>query len=146
MSKSKLGSFLSSKYLCDPYIQLLHCKRTVRFLKIAKADGARMLILGNKHRHSVNLGPLLSHSYKETIKVTPEVLINAPGSHDLILCFDPVFYARHLYNVNLPRIAICTFDDLYQHRDIPDAFDYLIPLRDEQSDVSILDSITEEEN
>nr|PVC54250.1 hypothetical protein MACL_00003222 [Theileria orientalis] len=140
MLRSNFGRFIRSKCLSDPSIQLLHFKRTIGFLKAAKSGGARMLILGSKHQNGLNYTGLLSERFDRPIKVTPDVITNAPLNYDLILCFDPVRYARHLYNINLPCVAVCKVEDLYCHRDIPDAFDYFVPLTDDFLDIGCVDS------
>ncbi|ORM40618.1 uncharacterized protein BXIN_1901 [Babesia sp. Xinjiang] len=87
-----------------------------------------MLVLGNKHQSDFNIHAITGDKVHATTRATPELITDAPKNYDLILCLDPVLYARHLYNINLPCVAVCKVDELYKHRDIPDAFDYFIPL------------------
>ncbi|KAK1441749.1 hypothetical protein BgAZ_500810 [Babesia gibsoni] len=87
-----------------------------------------MLILGNKYRKDIQIDTVVGSSSTTVLKPTPELITNAPRNYDLILCLDPVLYARQLYNINLPCVAVCKVEELYKHRDIPDAFDYIIPL------------------
>lgn len=89
-----------------------------------------MLILGSKYRNDIKIEDIAGASAHTPVNPTSELITNAPKNYDLILCLDPVLYARHLYNINLPCVAICKIEELYKHRDIPDAFDYIIPLGD----------------
>nr|BAN65977.1 conserved hypothetical protein [Babesia bovis] len=125
---SRFGKFIRNRCLTDPYIQLIHCKRTLRFLQLAKAGGAQMLVLGNKTQTDINIRTLTDGKDHLVTNVTPEIITDATKNYDLIVCLDPVLYARHLYNINLPCIAVCKVEELYKHRDIPDAFDYFIPI------------------
>eukprot|EP00375_Theileria_parva_P003000 XP_765681.1 hypothetical protein [Theileria parva strain Muguga] len=131
------GRFIRIRSLSDPSIQLLHFKRTLGFLRAAKSGGAHMLVLGTKHQKSLNYQQLLSQKFDNPTKVTPEIITNAPLNYDVILCFDPIRYAKLLYNINLPCVAISKVEDFYHHRDIPDAFDYLLPLTEDFLDISI---------
>lgn len=133
---------LIKRCFSDPYVQLLHYRRALRFLKIARKEGAHVLVLGTKYQNSLNFGSILGNDTKWITKITPEIITNASKTYDIILCLDPPLYAKQLYNVNLPCVAICSAKDLYRHRDISDAFDYFVPLEAGLSDsfLNTLDS------
>ncbi|XP_954561.1 uncharacterized protein TA19140 [Theileria annulata] len=132
------GRFIRTRCLSDPSVQLLHLKRTLGFLRAAKSGGAHMLVIGTKHQTGLNYQQLLGQKFYTPDKITPEIITNAPLNYDLILCFDPIRYARLLHNINLPCVAISRVEDFYHHRDIPDAFDYLLPITEDFLDISKL--------
>lgn len=140
MNNVLVSSRVRSKCLGDPYTKLIQLKRTFRFLKAAQENNARVLILGNKFQSRINLDNFFltsKNNFTHSPNFNSEIIDSASKNYDLILCLDPILFAKKLKNINLPRVLVSTVDDLYWHRDLIDSFDYLIPLTHDRTDQAL---------
>lgn len=69
---------------------------------------------------------------------------SAPTVYSLIICLDPVLFARHLRNYPLPIVGVASPNEVHDYPEILDIIDYLIPATTKRSDVTIRDLLWKE--
>merc|ERR1712118_299033 len=72
------------------------------------------------------------------------VISSATLHYELILCLDPILYARHLQRINLPIIMAATTKEIHDYPEILDVTDYLLPVPGSRHDVALRQLIAEQ--
>ena len=62
-----------------------------------------------------------------TEELTTQTVEEAPMHHSLILCLDPIIYAKALYRVKLPVMMVASPHELEVHPELLHITDYLLP-------------------
>lgn len=131
------------EYICEPYSLLLHYKRAFKFLKgIQQMNGSGLVLGHNKHRISLDWTEAVQKldtrgGATADTKVDKGLLARAPTQYDLIICLDPVLFARYLHNYTLPVLGVAAIEEIREYPEILDVIDYLIPATSRRADVTL---------
>jgi len=134
---------LTQSFIANPYSLLQHYKRAYKLLEKMKTleeghkKGASVLVLGDKHRFEAvweyenkkrTLGDEGLRFTRE--RLDEKAITSASKYHDLIICLDPVLFAKSLHRINLPVMTVATAEEIHEHPEILDMTDYLLPTPD----------------
>merc|ERR1712125_310900 len=89
-------------HIQDPFSMLMQYKRSFKLLQQLKENKAKVLILGNKNQFDIDWKGRFEGIQFNTGVVHVQVISMAPKYYSMILCLDPILYARSLRRINLP--------------------------------------------
>eukprot|EP00405_Crypthecodinium_cohnii_P020733 CAMPEP_0206480410 /NCGR_PEP_ID=MMETSP0324_2-20121206/37294_1 /ASSEMBLY_ACC=CAM_ASM_000836 /TAXON_ID=2866 /ORGANISM="Crypthecodinium cohnii, Strain Seligo" /LENGTH=204 /DNA_ID=CAMNT_0053957225 /DNA_START=196 /DNA_END=810 /DNA_ORIENTATION=- len=122
----------------DPYSMLMHYKRAFKLLDAMKKNGSQVLVLGDKKQVSIDWKGRFNGIEFNTGVVDEMVISSAPKHYDLILCTDPVLYAKSLRNINVPVMMMASAKEITQYPEILDVTDYLLPSPTGRHDAALM--------
>lgn len=138
MNFNRIPTRLSTHFVCDPYTTLMHYKRTFKFLQqLKQIPNCKILCLGNKNQIDIAWSKHFEGVTLQNCAATPgssSILSAAPVHYSLIVCLDPVLFAKHLYGINVPVLGVCTPRDIHEHPEILKVIDYLLPAPSSRTD------------
>ncbi|KYK63522.1 hypothetical protein TGPRC2_233170 [Toxoplasma gondii TgCatPRC2] len=140
MNFNRIPTRLSTHYVCDPYTTLMHYRRTFKFLQALKAKpNCRALCLGNRNQVNISWPKHFDGLTVVTSAVAAQssILSSASVYYSLIICLDPVLFAKHLYRVNVPVLGVCTPREIHEHPEILKVIDYLLPAPCSRTDAAL---------
>ncbi|PFH38513.1 hypothetical protein BESB_008550 [Besnoitia besnoiti] len=140
MNFNRIPTRLSTHFVCDPYSTLMHYRRTFKFLQALKTKpNCRVLCLGNNNQININWpkhfeGLTIVNS---AVSANSSILSAASVHYSLILCLDPVLFAKHLHHINVPVLGVCTPREIHEHPEILKVIDYLLPSPSTRTDAAL---------
>ncbi|CAD7940695.1 unnamed protein product [Amoebophrya sp. A120] len=149
MNFHQVRSSLRTSYITDPYSLLIHYKRAFKLLKLVRDNAGRILVLGNRNHFGVNWfagspaagtsnsSKTLAPSYKHCPRVDEQTIATATKDFSLILCLDPILFAKALHRANLPVMMVATAKELHDHPEILQVTDYLLPSASSKHDAAL---------
>merc|ERR1719401_1733100 len=137
MQINRLANKVTATYIMDPYSMLMHYKRAFKLLKLMKDNKAKVLILGNKNQFGIDWKGRFEGMEFDTGIVDEKVISSAPKHYQLILCLDPVLYARSLHRISVPVMMCATAREITQHPEILRVTDYLLPSPTSRHDAAL---------
>ncbi|CAD7929255.1 unnamed protein product [Amoebophrya sp. A25] len=147
MNFHQVRSRLRTSYITDPYSLLIHYKRAYKLLKLVKENAGRVLILGNRNHFGVNWQQSLGFrasgdgsnapQHSMHTRVDEHVISTASKDYSLVLCLDPILFAKALHRINLPVMMIATPKELHEHPEILQVTDYLLPATTSKHDAAL---------
>eukprot|EP00922_Rhytidocystis_sp_ex-Travisia-forbesii_P053440 GHVS01079235.1.p1 GENE.GHVS01079235.1~~GHVS01079235.1.p1 ORF type:complete len:162 (-),score=19.02 GHVS01079235.1:582-1067(-) len=144
MNFTRVGSRVTSQYICDPYSTLMHYRRTFKLLKIARNRKYQVLCLGNKNQFGIDWKNHFEGLEMAEGRCDESVIDSAAKHYSLIICVDPVLYAPYLRRVVLPVISIATAKELYEYPEILQVTDYLLPAPSNRRDAALRQMMLQE--
>lgn len=145
---TRVSNKVTSSYIMDPYAMLMHYKRVFKLLgsmrRLPGGQRARVLVLGNKHQFGIDWKNRFQGFDFLQGSMDDRVISSAVLHYELILCLDPVLYARHLQRINLPIVMAATTKEIHDYPEILDVTDYLLPVPGTRHDVALRQLIAEQ--
>merc|ERR1712118_236313 len=133
----KAAGKLRTGYILDPYARMIHLKRAFKLLKelqkipLEVGQKAEVLVLGSRDKRMREWVDQLKHAsglaFTNPESINAAGISSAPYKYQMILCCDPLMYARYLDGINLPVMAVATAEEVAENPEILDAVDYLLP-------------------
>lgn len=112
--------------------------------RLPNKQRAQILVLGNKHQFGIDWKNRFQGFDFLQGSMDERVISSATLHYHLILCLDPVLYARHLQRINLPIIMAATTKEIHDYPEILDVTDYLLPVPGSRHDVALRQLIAEQ--
>mmetsp|Transcript_33438 Transcript_33438/g.51995 ORF Transcript_33438/g.51995 Transcript_33438/m.51995 type:complete len:156 (-) Transcript_33438:38-505(-) len=137
MNFHRVANKLTATMVMDPYAMLMHYKRAFKLLKQMKDNQAKVLILGNKNQFGIDWKGRFEGMSFDTGVVDEKVISSAPSNYHLILCLDPILYAKTLRRMNLPVMMCATAREINDYPEILDVTDYLLPSPSSRYDAAL---------
>jgi hypothetical protein len=143
MNFNRISKTVTNSFVLDPYASLIHYRRSFKLLKQLKEHGSPILAIGNKNQAGFdwkNNFDGINHAAEAGSSSGPmsqSVLAAACKNYHMILCFDPVLYAKALQCINLPIMAVATSAEIASHPEILRVCDYLLPAPSGRADSAL---------
>merc|ERR1719293_501934 len=137
MNFNRVANRVTASYIMDPYAMLMHYKRAFKLLRLMRQNKAKILILGNKNQFGIDWKGRFEGIDFDTGIVDEKVISAAPKPYQLILCLDPVLYARSLHRISVPVMMCATAREITQHPEILSVTDYLLPSPTSRHDAAL---------
>mmetsp|Transcript_120636 Transcript_120636/g.209476 ORF Transcript_120636/g.209476 Transcript_120636/m.209476 type:complete len:151 (-) Transcript_120636:59-511(-) len=144
MNINHVANKISATMVMDPYATLIHYKRAFKLLRLLKDAQGKVLILGNKNQFGIDWKGRFEGMQFDTGVVDEKVISSAPSNYSLILCLDPVLYAKTLRRINMPVMTCATAREISAHPEILDCTDYLLPSPSSRHDAALRQLIAAE--
>mmetsp|Transcript_52427 Transcript_52427/g.154598 ORF Transcript_52427/g.154598 Transcript_52427/m.154598 type:complete len:159 (-) Transcript_52427:74-550(-) len=144
MNFNRIANKVTSSYIMDPYSMLMHYKRAFKLMEVMKENKAKVLIVGNKNQFGVDWKGKFEGMDFDTGIVDEKVISSASKYYQLILCLDPVLYAKSLRRLSVPVMMCATAREITQHPEILEVCDYLLPSPSSRHDAALRQLIASE--
>eukprot|EP00927_Polykrikos_kofoidii_P028486 TRINITY_DN24869_c0_g1_i2.p2 TRINITY_DN24869_c0_g1~~TRINITY_DN24869_c0_g1_i2.p2 ORF type:complete len:187 (-),score=28.65 TRINITY_DN24869_c0_g1_i2:32-523(-) len=138
MQFNRVANKVTASYVMDPYAMLMHYKRAFKLLRVMRDNNAKVLIVGSKHQFGIDWKGRFDGIEFDTGVVDAQVIHTAPRHYHMILCLDPVLYARSLKRrMTIPVMMCATAKELNEYPEILDVTDYLLPSPSRRHDAAL---------
>eukprot|EP00401_Gymnodinium_catenatum_P056996 CAMPEP_0117507942 /NCGR_PEP_ID=MMETSP0784-20121206/26686_1 /TAXON_ID=39447 /ORGANISM="" /LENGTH=193 /DNA_ID=CAMNT_0005303467 /DNA_START=89 /DNA_END=668 /DNA_ORIENTATION=+ len=137
MNFNRVANKVTATYVMDPYATLMHYKRAFKLLRIMRENKAKVLILGNKNQFSIDWKGRFEGVEFASGMVDKQVIATAPKYYDMIMCLDPVLYARSLRRMTIPVMMCATAREINQYPELLQVTDYLLPSPSSRQDAAL---------
>lgn len=135
MNFNRVSKAITNNFILDPYASLMHYRRSFKLLKQLKDNESPILVVGSKNQRGFDWKN--NFDGIRPTEMSESVLVTACKNYHMILCFDPVLYAKALKGINLPVMAVATVEEISQHPDILKVCDYLLPAPTGRADAAL---------
>ncbi len=138
MNFNRISNKVTNTFILDPYATLMHYRRCFKLLKQLKDNKSPILAVGNKNQQGFdwkNNFDGIKHAAEGPM--SESVLAAACKSYHLIMCFDPILYAKALQGINLPIMMVASAEDISKHPEILQVSDYLLPAPSGRADAAL---------
>mmetsp|Transcript_23622 Transcript_23622/g.52370 ORF Transcript_23622/g.52370 Transcript_23622/m.52370 type:complete len:202 (-) Transcript_23622:113-718(-) len=137
MNVNRFTNKIKLTHVMDPYSMLMHYKRAFKLMRLLKENKAKVLVLGNKNQFGIDWKGRFEGVDFDTGIVDSQVIATAPKHYHMVLCLDPVLYARSLRRLNVPVMMCATTQEITQYPEILDVSDYLLPSPSSRHDAAL---------
>ena len=144
MNFHRVTGKIRTSYISEPYQLLTHYKRAYKFLRLVKQNAGRVLVLGQRNHFGLNWQSAVGNGVTHHTKLDDQVISSASREYSMILCLDPILFAKSLYRVNLPVMTVATPKELHEHPEIVKMTDYLLPAPTSRHDMALAELIRRE--